>query len=110
MQISVEKAVTAKNDLIASQLRQQFARHKVFCLNVIAAPGAGKTSLIEKTIEGLGGELEILVIEGDPHTSLDSDRIMAAGARSLQINTLGGCHLDASMVQEALAEVDLDDI
>lgn len=107
MKISVEQAVTAKNDAIADGLRQRLARERVFCLNIIAAPGAGKTALIEKTIQGLGPQSGILVIEGDPHTRLDSDRITALGARALQINTLAGCHLDARMIGDALAAEDL---
>ncbi|MFH1135134.1 MAG: hydrogenase nickel incorporation protein HypB [Pseudomonadota bacterium] len=107
MIISVEKAVTAQNDLIAARLRERLGDEKVFCLNLIAAPGAGKTSLIEKTIAGLGGRFGILVVEGDPRTSLDGDRVTAAGARAFQINTLGGCHLDARMVQVELDRADL---
>ena len=110
MKISIEKAVTAKNDELAGQLRQRFAQHNIYCLNIIAAPGAGKTSLIEKTVEGLKDELGILVIEGDPHTCLDSDRIAILGAKSKQINTLGGCHLDAHIVADALQDQDLGQV
>lgn len=108
MKLSIEKAVTWKNDAVAGELRQQFAQNSIFCLNVIAAPGAGKTTLIEKTIEGLSNEFDIMVIEGDPHTRLDSDRVTALGANAKQINTLGGCHLDANMIKDALCGRNLD--
>ena len=107
MKISVEQAVTAKNDAIAAALRRRLAGEGIFCLNIVAGPGAGKTALIERTIEGLDDACRVLVVEGDPHTRLDSDRITALGARCLQINTLGGCHLDARMIVDALAGEDL---
>ena len=77
-------------------------------LNIIASPGAGKTSLLERTIEALTGELVISVIEGDPTTSIDAERIIAAGAAAVQINTGGGCHLEARMIQEALGELNIE--
>jgi len=107
MKISVEKAVTSKNDLTAADVRRILYANKTFCLNIIAAPGAGKTSLVEETVKGLGGDFRILVVEGDPHTSLDRDRVLATGAESVQINTLSGCHLDARMVLDVLGGRDL---
>lgn len=77
-------------------------------LNIIASPGAGKTSLLERTIEALTGELVISVIEGDPTTSIDAERIVAAGAAAVQINTGGGCHLEARMIQEALGDLNIE--
>jgi hydrogenase nickel incorporation protein HypB len=73
----------------------------------MASPGAGKTSLIEKTIQGLGGRLRIAVVDGDIATSIDADRAAAAGALAVQINTGGECHLDAVMLGQALAVLDL---
>jgi hydrogenase nickel incorporation protein HypB len=79
----------------------------VFAINLMASPGAGKTSLVERTVEGLKGRLRMAVIEGDLASSLDADRAEAAGATAVQINTGGQCHLDAVMVQSALDALDL---
>jgi hydrogenase nickel incorporation protein HypB len=73
----------------------------------MASPGAGKTSLVERTVEGLKGRIRLAVIEGDLASSLDADRAEAAGATAIQINTGGQCHLDAIMVQAALDDLDL---
>ncbi len=100
--IAVRQAVTALNDGLAETLRAQFKQYGIWVLNLIAAPGAGKTALIEKTIGALAPALRITVIEGDPWTRLDSERINSAGARGIQINTHDGCHLDARMIDQAL--------
>jgi hydrogenase nickel incorporation protein HypB len=105
--IPVLKAVTEANAVVAEALRAAFAREDVLVLNIIASPGAGKTTLLERTVETLGHELRMLVVEGDPSTSLDAERIIAAGAPAVQINTQGGCHLDANMVQMALERLDI---
>lgn len=110
MKIAVQKSITAANDAIAAGLRDELRVRGIFCLNLISAPGSGKTSLIEQTISRLAGVLRTAVVEGDPHTELDSRRVRAAGAMAVQINTLGGCHLDAAMIRKALAEFDLDRI
>lgn len=107
MRISIEKSVTALNDSVAAELRRQWRARQLFCLNIMAAPGAGKTALIEATIARLQDRFRIVVVEGDPHASLDRDRIRASGAVSVQVNTLAGCHLDARMIQNALKTVDL---
>jgi hydrogenase nickel incorporation protein HypB len=82
-------------------------RSKVFSVNIMASPGAGKTSLVERTVGALAGRLRVGVIDGDIATSLDADRAAAAGAVAVQINTGGECHLDAVMLQGALVEIDL---
>lgn len=105
--IEVRKAVTAANDQLAERLRRRFARCGIFVLNLIASPGAGKTTLLEKTIGELGAAVTINVVEGDPYTGLDRDRIIHAGGGSVQINTEGGCHLDARMVDQAVDRFDL---
>ena len=105
--VEVRKAITAANDHLAEQIRQRFARHGILALNLIASPGAGKTALIEKTIDSLGNIFSINVVEGDPYTSLDSERIIHSGGESVQINTEGGCHLDARMVNQAIDRFDL---
>jgi hydrogenase nickel incorporation protein HypB len=102
----IEKILSA-NDLLADVNRRKLDQEGVFALNLMASPGAGKTSLIECTISALAGKLKLAVIDGDIATSLDADRAAAAGAIALQINTGGECHLDAVMVQAALAQLDL---
>ena len=92
----------AKNDLIAEQNRQWLAERAILALNVTSSPGAGKTTLLERTIRELGGNRPVAVIEGDQETLLDAERIQAAGARAVQVNTGAGCHLDADMVHRAL--------
>jgi hydrogenase nickel incorporation protein HypB len=80
----------------------------VFSINIIASPGAGKTSLIEKTLPLLKGKLRVAAVDGDIATSIDSDRAAAAGAgAAIQINTGGDCHLDAVMLRGALDQLDL---
>ncbi len=105
--IPVLKEVTEANTLLADVLRAEFAAHKVLVLNVIASPGAGKTSLLERTIKALDGELRISVIEGDPTTSIDAQRIAAVGTPVVQINTGGGCHLEARQIQKAVEQLDV---
>ena len=107
--IPVLKSITEANALLATALRERFSQQDVLVLNIIASPGAGKTTLLERTIESLNGELYLSVIEGDPTTSLDSERIAAAGVPVVQINTDGGCHLEARMIQVALEQLDVED-
>jgi hydrogenase nickel incorporation protein HypB len=110
MIIEVNKSLTAANDALAAQLREELRAKGVFCLNIVSAPGSGKTALIEQTITQLKGTLRTAVIEGDPHTDLDSHRVRATGAVAVQINTEGGCHLDAAMIRRALNSIDLDQV
>jgi hydrogenase nickel incorporation protein HypB len=100
--ISLEEKVLAKNDLIAEQNRHWLAERAILALNVTSSPGAGKTTLIERTIRDLDSDRPVAVIEGDQETLLDAERIRAAGARAVQVNTGAGCHLDADMVHRAL--------
>ncbi len=102
----VEKILSA-NDRLALENQAKFDAAHVFALNFMASPGAGKTSLIEQTVKGLQGRMRIGMINGDIATSLDADRAMAAGATAIQINTGGDCHLDAAMLQSAIAQLDL---
>ncbi|MGQ9489640.1 MAG: hydrogenase nickel incorporation protein HypB [Anaerolineae bacterium] len=101
--IPVLKQITEANNQIAAGLRERFRQNGALVLDIIASPGAGKTSLLERTIEGLKDELRIAVIEGDPTSTLDADRVEAAGVAAVQINTDGGCHLEAAMIRSALA-------
>ena len=105
--IPVLREVTEANSLLAAALRDRFARQRVLVLDVIASPGAGKTTLLEQTIARLHGELRLSVIEGDPTTSIDAERVVAAGVPAVQINTGGGCHLEAHMIQVALGQLDV---
>jgi hydrogenase nickel incorporation protein HypB len=108
--ISVEADVTSANSQIADTLRAELERRGILTLNIIASPGAGKTTLVERTISGMADELSFAVIEGDLATSLDADRIKRTGAPAVQINTGAGCHLEARMVRTAMETLSLDDL
>lgn len=103
----IEKILSA-NDRLAIENKIKFDAAGVFAINIMASPGAGKTSLIEKTIHALGDRIRIGMINGDIATSFDADRASAAGAIAIQINTGGDCHLDAVMLQSALQQLDLE--
>ncbi len=110
--ITVVENILSANDQLAVENRARLDAARLLALNVMASPGAGKTSLIEQTVRRLAGQIRIGVIEGDIATSLDAERAEAAGAISVQINTGGNCHLEAPMVRDALnrlplAELDL---
>jgi hydrogenase nickel incorporation protein HypB len=103
----VEKLLSA-NDRLAREVRSELDAHGVMAINLMASPGAGKTSLIERTLAGMAGRCRLAVIDGDVATSIDAARAAAAGATAVQINTGGECHLDAVMLHGALAELDLE--
>lgn len=109
-QVPVLEKVLSANDRLAAMNRQMLENVCVFALNFMASPGAGKTSLIEKTVPRLSDRLNIGVIDGDIATSLDAERARVAGASAFQINTGGDCHLDAVMLQQALMQMPLTDI
>lgn len=100
--VTLEEKVLRKNDLIAERNRQRLADLDVLTLNLTSSPGAGKTTLLERTIRDLSPHRAVAVIEGDQETAYDAERILAAGARAVQVNTGAGCHLDADMVRRAL--------
>lgn len=102
----IEKILSA-NDRLALENRAKFDAAGIFTINIMASPGAGKTSLIEQTVRALQGKLRIGMINGDIATSFDADRAAAAGAAAVQINTGGDCHLDAVMLQSAIGQLDL---
>lgn len=108
--IPVVENILSANERIANQNRQLLEAARVFSINMMASPGAGKTSLIEKTVSQLSVSTKIAVIDGDIATSLDADRAAAAGAIAVQINTGGDCHLDAIMLHEALPKISLNEI
>ena len=105
----VEKIFSA-NDRIAAENRAIFDTAGIKAFNLMASPGAGKTSLIEQTIMHLLPTVNLAVIDGDIATNLDADRAAAAGAIAVQINTGGECHLDAIMINSALKQMNLKDI
>jgi hydrogenase nickel incorporation protein HypB len=108
--ISVVEKILNANDQLAAQNKARLEAAGVFALNLMASPGAGKTSVIENTIRRLAGKLRLGVIEGDLATSIDAERAEAAGALAIQINTGGDCHLDAVMLQEAFVQLPLEEI
>ena len=105
--ITIERKVLEKNDTIAAQNRREFAAARLFVINVVSSPGAGKTSLLEQTLARLKGRLRVSVVEGDVQTDLDARRVARYGAPVVQIVTNGGCHLEAKLVQDALSSLDL---
>ncbi|MEJ2735130.1 MAG: hydrogenase nickel incorporation protein HypB [Anaerolineae bacterium] len=105
----VEKILSA-NDLVALENRKLLDEHHVLAVNVMASPGAGKTSLILRSLAALRGDRRVGVIEGDIAGRVDADKVAETGTPVVQINTGGGCHLDAPQVQSALKQLPLDEI
>lgn len=110
MEIKVLKDILSANNHIAEQNRQLLNKKKVMALNLMSSPGAGKTTLILKTVAALKGKARIGAIEGDVSSNIDTEKLTKAGVAAVQINTGGACHLDASMVNAALANLPLDQI
>ncbi len=105
--VEVFKGLLAANDQAAAHNRAHFDEHGVLALNLMSAPGAGKTALLEATIDALKDDLRIAVIEGDLETENDAVRVRAKGVPAVQITTGSACHLDAHMVHEALHHLSL---
>src|SRR5262245_34853695 len=103
--VELQTRVLAKNDALAARNRAWFAGREILALNLVSSPGAGKTTLLERTIRELRGDYPIGVLEGDQATSLDGDRIRAAGAPVVQVNTGPGCQLVADIVARGLPEL-----
>jgi hydrogenase nickel incorporation protein HypB len=108
MKVTVVKDILKANDQVAAENRALFDAKGVTVMNIMASPGAGKTSVILRTIEQLPAGLVPAVIEGDIASSIDADTIAARGVDVVQINTGGNCHLDAPMIRTALPHLDLD--
>jgi hydrogenase nickel incorporation protein HypB len=108
--ITIERKVLEKNDEVARQNRALFDDHGIFVLNMVSSPGAGKTSILERTLEALREKLRIAVIEGDVQTDLDARRVAKYNVPAVQIVTRGGCHLEANLVREAMGSLNLDTI
>ena len=110
MHIPVVENILSANDRMAALNRERLDGAGVLAINFMASPGAGKTSVILKTLEALNGRLRMGVVEGDLATSIDAEKAAAAGLPAVQINTGGGCHLDAAMLAEALPALPLSDL
>ena len=110
MKVEVMKNILSENDKIAEENRQLFKEKNVFVINLMGSPGSGKTSLLELTIANLKDKLKMAVIEGDLFTAKDAERVERHNVPVIQINTAGGCHLDAAMVKRAANSLDLDSL
>jgi hydrogenase nickel incorporation protein HypB len=109
--VTVVQNILKANDAIAAENRQAFDDNGVMAMNWLSSPGAGKTTLLEKTLPALADlGVRAAVIEGDIQTTRDAERIDAVGVQAVQVTTGGTCHLDASMVKQALAELPLSDL
>jgi hydrogenase nickel incorporation protein HypB len=108
--VGVFEHLLAENDRIATHIREHFDEHRILTINLLSSPGAGKTRLLEATIEALPPGIRVAVIEGDLETENDADRIRAHGVRAVQITTGVACHLDAAMVHDALHGLHMHDI
>lgn len=107
MEIKVLRNIMEVNDYVARENRRVFDEKGILVLNMMSSPGAGKTTLLERTIDALKTRYSVAVIEGDIATQLDAERIQRRGVQVLQINTQGGCHLDANMIRNAMDSLDL---
>ena len=105
--VPLERKVLSENDRLAAELRAEFARHGVRCLNLISSPGSGKTALLERTLEAFDPSMRVAVLTGDIQTDADARRLARYGFPVRQITTAGACHLDARMVAKALEGWDL---
>ena len=108
--IPIVENILSANDRIAQRNRAMLDELGVFGINIMASPGAGKTSFLLKMLEALNGRLKFGVIEGDLASSIDAEKAMAAGLPAVQINTGGECHLDAVMLADALPSLPLQDL
>ncbi len=108
--LTIERKVLEKNDEVALRNRTLFTENGVYVINMVSSPGAGKTTILEKTIELLKGQVRLAVVEGDVQTDIDARRIERYGIPAVQIVTRGGCHLEANLVREALAAIPLSEL
>lgn len=109
-QVPVVERILSANDRLAGANRSRLDAAGVFAVNLMASPGAGKTSLILRTVRALKDRWRIAVLEGDLASTLDADRVAAEGVLSVQIITGGECHLDAAMVQSGLERIPLEEV
>ncbi len=109
IEIKVEQDILSKNNLLAERNRGYFDAKSISALNLVSSPGSGKTSLLERTIREKNTEMDFFIIEGDQQTMNDAERIQAAGAPVIQVNTGQGCHLDADMINNAVKQLEVND-
>ncbi|PYZ94806.1 hydrogenase accessory protein HypB [Salipaludibacillus keqinensis] len=110
MKIKLKEDVLKNQNKAAAFNRELFQKTQTFVINLMSSPGAGKTTLLESTVKALRDEFKIAVIEGDLATERDADRLRELGVDTVQINTVGGCHLDARMIAKKLPEFDLEKV
>ena len=110
MKVKVVTNILVANERIAAENRKMFEEAGVYVINIMSGPGAGKTSLLERTIKEIDGKIRIGVIEGDIAGTDDAERIENLGIPVVQINTGGACHLDANMIREVMDELPLKDL
>ena len=110
MEIKVLQDILGANDAIARKNQSLLDENQVLAINIMSSPGAGKTSLILQTIRNMQQQARIAVVEGDVASSVDADKVQREGIPAIQINTGGGCHLDANMTENALNNLKLEDI
>lgn len=110
MKVSLVTDILQANDDIARRNREIFNGHGILVINMMSSPGSGKTTILERTIEGLKDQIAIGVIEGDLYTARDAERIGKKGIPVVQINTSGGCHLDARMIARTIATLPLKEL
>lgn len=108
-EVILEQDILQKNNLLAERNRGFFEARGIRAINMVSSPGSGKTSLLEKTIADLKDAIPVYVIEGDQQTLNDAERIQATGAPVVQVNTGSGCHLDASMINRAMKELNVEE-
>ncbi|WP_442598292.1 hydrogenase nickel incorporation protein HypB [Neobacillus sp. D3-1R] len=106
MKIKLQEDVLKDQNLAAEFNREVFKKNKILVINLMSSPGAGKTTLLEETVKALADEFTIGVIEGDLATERDAERLRSLGIKTVQINTVGGCHLDARMIAKTIPEFD----
>ena len=110
MKVSVVRNILEANERIAEQNKALFEENGIFVINLMSSPGAGKTSLLERTIDALKEEMRLAVIEGDIQSSRDAERVAEKGIPAVQINTGGACHLDGNMIRDTFGEFNFKDL
>lgn len=108
--VNVGRKILSANEEYAFKNKRLLNEHSILCLNMISSPGSGKTTILARTINELKGRIKIGVIEGDIRTDIDAEKIRAAGATAIQINTNGACHLSAAQVNSALSKLPVSDL
>lgn len=106
--VTIKEDILKDNNEMSKMLREKFSKSKTLVMNLMSSPGAGKTSTILETIKRLGDDIKTAVIEGDITSTVDAEKLDAVGVPTLQINTGGSCHIDSSMIEQAIEDFDTD--